>query len=70
MKPTPAETENGMSLSHSATMPPTAPNGTPVKTRMASTARPYVRYNKVNTSSSAIGTTIKSRWEARSRFSN
>ena len=31
MKPTAAEIENGMSRSHKATMPPTQPNGTPVK---------------------------------------
>jgi hypothetical protein len=40
MKPTPAEMENGMSRIHSAMMPPTAPNGTPVNTRKASAMRP------------------------------
>ena len=37
MKPTAAEIENGMSRSHRAKMPPTQANGTPVKTRSAST---------------------------------
>ena len=32
MKPTAAEIENGMSRSHSATMPPVSASGTPVKT--------------------------------------
>ena len=37
MKPIAAEIENGMSRSHSAKMPPTQPNGTPVNTRSTST---------------------------------
>ena len=32
MKPTPAEIENGMPRSHSATMPPVSASGTPLKT--------------------------------------
>jgi hypothetical protein len=42
-KPTPAATLNGMSRSQSATTPPMAANGTPVKTRSASRTRPYVK---------------------------
>ena len=38
MKPTAAEIENGMSRIHRAKMPPVHAKGTPVKTRMASTA--------------------------------
>ena len=37
MNPTPAEIENGISRSHRAKTPPTQANGTPVKTRRAST---------------------------------
>ena len=36
MNPIAAEIEKGISRSHSAKMPPTQPNGTPVKTRKAS----------------------------------
>jgi len=40
MKPTPADTLNGMSRSSSARTPPTAAKGTPVNTRSASRTRP------------------------------
>ena len=43
MKPTAAETENGMSRSQSASTPPTHANGTAVKTRKESSQSPYVR---------------------------
>lgn len=40
MNPTPAEMEKGKSRAKSATIPPTAPKGTPVNTRRASATRP------------------------------
>ena len=40
MKPTAAETENGMPRSHSATMPPVSASGTALNTSRASRGEP------------------------------
>ena len=59
MKPTPAEIDNGMSRSHSASTPPVSASGTPLKTSSAvlhRAERENSRSPKI--SASAIGTTI------------
>ena len=70
MKPTAAETENGMPRSQSATMPPDSASGTALKTSSASRAEPSAanRIRKIITKQA--GTTMVRRSRAEARFSN
>ena len=70
MKPTAAETENGMPRSQSATMPPDSASGTALNTSSASRAEPSAanRIRKIITKQA--GTTIVRRCRAEARFSN
>ncbi len=69
MNPMPAEILKGMSLSHSAAMPPMAASGTPVKIISACPIWPKARYNSRRISANAAGTATNRRDLARSRFS-
>ena len=70
MKPTAAETENGMPRSHSAKTPPVSASGTALNTSSASRAEPSAPNSSRKISTKHAGTTIISRWRAAARFSN
>ena len=61
MKPTAAEMESGISLSHSAAMPPVSASGTPEKTSKASFTLPNVMKSNNRIRNSVIGITNWSR---------
>ncbi|KAG1358412.1 hypothetical protein G6F61_014484 [Rhizopus arrhizus] len=70
MKPTAADTENGMPRSSSARMPPTSANGTQLNTRMASLPLRRAMNSSLPISRNTTGTAVASRFSARCRFSN
>src|SRR5262249_41184320 len=70
MKPTAAETEIGISRTHSVSTPPTQANGTLAKTNAVSTTLRYVKYSRTTIIANAAGTTTIRRLRARSMFSN
>ena len=70
MKPTAAEMLKGMSRSKSEKTPPTAARGMPVKTRRACRIELKVENRSRKIRNRESGTTMRSRFWARSRFSN
>ena len=70
MKPTAAETENGMPRSQSATMPPDSASGTALKTSSASRAEPSAANSIRKIITKQAGTTMVRRCRAEARFSN
>ena len=70
MKPTAAETENGMPRSQSATIPPDSASGTALKTSSASRAEPSAANRIRKIIAKQAGTTMARRCRAEVRFSN
>ena len=64
MKPTAAETENGMPRNQSATMPPDSASGTALKTSSASRPEPSAANRIKNIIAKHAGTTMVSRCRA------
>ena len=58
MKPTAAETENGMPRSHRASTPPVSASGTALNTSSASRAEPSALNSNSRISAKQAGTTI------------
>ena len=70
MKPTAADTENGMPRSHSATTPPVSASGMALKTISASRAVPSAPISSRKIRMKQAGTTMDSFCRAAARFSN
>ncbi len=64
MKPTPAEIDNGMPRSHSASTPPVSASGTPLKITSASRMEPKASTSSPRISANVTGTTMDRRLDA------